>query len=901
MRSFRYLLSIVLFFCCFQMLWSQQKYVIVSPSEFRETLRPFVEWKRQTGFMVVECYVDTNSPDAIRQLLQSHYDRATLLNPAPSYVLLVGDVDRIGTFEGRHCPNSSFASISTDLYYVEYTGDSRPEAMLGRWSVADEDQLADVVVKTLRYERFLLPTRDYLNRALVVAGRETSTAGVNVPVLTNGHVDYVSRALRETSENIDTACFYNPDSENRLDTILSLLRQGRGLVSYTSHCIAEGWLHPSLDSRIIDTLSESFPSVYLNNCCLSSRFVEDCFGEHLLRKPQGGAVGVIGASSETLWNEDYYWAIGAKFPFSRTPVYNASLLGMFDRWLHRFDESLSCHAATLGQMLFAGNESVGQFESPYEDYYWEIYNILGDPSLMPYVGVPDPLPLSCEDVVIRGAGTLVVSTLPDALVAVVQDSVLLGVAVADSMGQAEVQFNHSALADTLCVTATLQNHIPAAVAVPVRHPAGAHLAITDYSVEVEDSATIHLVVTNVGDDTAFSHCVLTDEAGVCLDTVAPNASQSVLLRLPFVADTLPLFKTVVCISDAAGCYASIPVCCDVAVDYPLLQSVVVLDSSDTLVHTLSTGQSYSLHATFAARADSMQITIIEYPSLRKSHTICYDTLREGILPFRLDAGTRRFKVSISSFLGNWRRTYDSWMLVDAATETFESGDFSRFPWDTTALRPWILSQTQTHESHFSASSATITSRQTSRLSLPLYVIQDDTVSFWTRISSEEGHDRLYFYIDDQLQGYWSGISMWTLRSFPITQGRHLLTWRYGKDDSRNENQDCVWIDDIHFPLAMWDTLDASWDTTTVSLETPPAISPFVNVYPNPAGSQCHIAVSEEFAKASLRIYDMQGRCVANYATVPEILSLHPFRSGIYTLVFQNHQARLTRKLIIEKR
>ena len=896
MRSFRYLLSIVLFFCCFQILWSQQKYVIVSPLEFRETLRPFVEWKRQTGFMVAECYVDTNSPDAIRQILRSHYDNATLLNPAPSYVLLVGDVDRIGTFQGRHLPNNSFADISTDLYYVEYTGDTHPEVMLGRWSVTDASQLADVVAKTLRYERYLLPAHDYLNRALVVAGRETSTAGVNVPTLTNGHVDYVSRALRETNEDIDTACFYNPDSEDRLDTILSLLRQGRGVVSYTSHCTAEGWLHPTLDKYTIDTLSETFPSVYLNNCCSSSRFVEDCFGEHLLRKPQGGAVGVIGASNETLWNEDYYWAIGAKFPFSRTPVYNASLLGMFDRWLHRFDEPAACHAATLGQMLFAGNEAVAQFESPYVDYYWEIYNILGDPSLMPYVGVPDPLPLACANDVLRGATSMVVATLPHASVAVVQDTSLLGVAEADSLGNAEVLFSRPAFADTLWVTATLQNHVPATCAIPVCRPANARLAVTDYFIEVEDSATLFLVITNVGGDTAFSHCVTVVSETVCFDTLAPDASQSISLCVPFVPDVLPLFQTVVRFSDASGCYASMPMRGDVAIAYPELESVVLLDTAEVLTTTLEVGNAYSLWTTLKANADSLQIMLTEYPSLHKTFVSFSDTLHQGVLPFRLADDTRRVLVSISAHLGYWHRTYDSWLLVGKATETFESGDFSRFPWDTTALRPWLLSQTQTHLSDYSAASATISSRQTSRLSIPLFVLADDSVSFWTRISSEEGHDRLYFYIDDQLQGYWSGISMWTRRSFPISQGFHRLTWRYGKDDSRNENQDCVWIDDIQFPLALWDTLSDAWDTTTVAIEAPQSESPSVCIYPNPASHQCHIECSDP--QYYITLYDMCGRQVAYYRQVPSILNLTNFRNGIYTIVFQNQNTRVVKKLVV---
>lgn len=898
MRSFRYLLSIVLFFCCFQSLWSQQKYVIVSPSEFRETLHPFVEWKRQTGFLVKECYVDTNSPETIHQILQSHYDQATLLNPAPSYVLLVGDVDRLGTFAGRHQPNNSFEEIATDMYYVEFTGDSRPDAMLGRWSVANVSQLADVVEKTLRYERYQLLSHDYLRQSLVVAGRETSTVGVPVPILTNGQVNYVSRALREACEEMDTSCFYNPESENQLDTIVSLLREGRGVVYYTSHCIAEGWLHPSLDNDIIDTLSESFPAVYINNCCLSSRFVEDCFGEHLLRKAQGGAVGVIGASNETLWNEDYYWSLGAKFPFSRVPDYDANLLGMFDRWLHRYDEPKSIHAATLGQMLFAGNEAVAQFESPYGDYYWEIYNILGDPSLMPYVGEPESLLLSCDSDVVRGDASLSVSTLAGALVAVTQGDELLGVAVADSLGRAEVLFAHPATADSLCVTATLQNHIPLVVYLPVRRALCARLTVTDYSVEVRDSVTLRLVVTNVGGEPVIQHYVSVEDTLLQCDTLMPEASQSFLLRFPFVPDTIPLFGTMVRMIDAEECYASMQISADAPVDYPTLQSVVVRDSVENAVQILSANSNYNFRVGLSSYADSLKVVLTEFPSMRETRVTFSDTLRMGTLPFRLNDDTRRLKVTIASFLGRWHREYSYWMLTGSAVETFESGDFSRFPWDTSALRPWISTQSQAHEGDFSARSAVLSSRQTSRLSIPLFVLDDDTVSFWTRVSSEEGHDRLYFYIDDQLQGYWSGVSMWTKRSFPIEQGLHRLSWRYEKDDTRSENQDCIWIDDIHFPLALWDSLVDEWDTATSAIETPEPEELYVNIYPNPASGQCHVTLSDALKDASLTIYDISGRRVAAYRVAPSTLSLQPFRNGIYTLVFVNDNVITTKKLMV---
>ena len=128
-------------------------YLVVSRPLFRQTIQPLVEWKRMQGFEVVELYADTNDCDIIRDSIKNLYDHASSTHPAPTYVLLVGDVGHIGAFKGRHKPSSEFSSYYTDLYYGEYTDDYFPEAMVGRLSAADTHQLSLLVDKTLKYEQ----------------------------------------------------------------------------------------------------------------------------------------------------------------------------------------------------------------------------------------------------------------------------------------------------------------------------------------------------------------------------------------------------------------------------------------------------------------------------------------------------------------------------------------------------------------------------------------------------------------------------------------------------------------------------------------------------------------------------------------------------------------------------
>jgi len=92
------------------------KFVIVADPMFESQLQPFVEWKTKKGFTVVEAYTDDpnvgSSTTSIKAYLEGLYDAGTAADPAPSFVLFVGDVDQVPAFGGV----SSWHV--TDLYYV---------------------------------------------------------------------------------------------------------------------------------------------------------------------------------------------------------------------------------------------------------------------------------------------------------------------------------------------------------------------------------------------------------------------------------------------------------------------------------------------------------------------------------------------------------------------------------------------------------------------------------------------------------------------------------------------------------------------------------------------------------------------------------------------------------------
>ncbi len=486
-------------------------YLIVSPLKFREVLQPFIAWKRQEGFRVEEYYCESSNKEAIKSYLQQRYDNATPSHPAPLFILLAGDVQEIGVWNAQHNIEGLLVH-QTDLYYAEFTGDYLPDALIGRLSASDTATMRQIIDKTLSYERFMLADSSYLSRSLLVAGKEETEPA---PTVTNGQVNYLKSCIIEHDSQHDTICFYNPSSDTLGEAIEGHIRQGVGLINYTAHCIATSWLYPRISQYFFDTLpANGSLFIAVNNCCRANEIIGDCLGEHLLRKGGSGAVGVIGASNETLWNEDYYWSVGGEGNPSLFPQYHAGLEGAYDRLFHTHGTAPAEHAPTMGQMLTAGNWAVTASGSPYDAYYWEIYSLLGDPSLMPYIGIPDTQWLDV-DAVREGDVTIGVHGTPGASVAATWNDTLLGVCTLDGNGDGLMHTSRPVL-DTLLLTATAQFHRPLQAIITPSPYEGARLVVADVAVHdgdgvqaqqltLCDSATISATVRNVGEQPAIGH------------------------------------------------------------------------------------------------------------------------------------------------------------------------------------------------------------------------------------------------------------------------------------------------------------------------------------------------------------------------------------------------------------
>lgn len=355
----------------------RRTYVIVSDIVFKNTLQPFINHKKQQGYNVIVSYTNNssvgNTTASIKNYLKGLYESPAQGVAPPLYVLLVGDTEYIPTFNsGNHV---------TDLYYFEYTGDYLPEVMYGRFSASTNEQLQNIIEKTITYDCKEVPIPAYMKKTVLIAGNDAAhelTYG-------NGMVNYGSTYYFNSSNGITLYPYLQdePTGASYSQSIIQKVNDGVGFINYSAHGSPDRWVDPEINKTDIYNLSNNGKyGLWIGNCCETNRFEEvECFGEAVLRAKSKGGIGYIGASDYSYWSEDYYWSIGYRSSITANPTYNNNNLGAYDRFFHTHGESSDEWAITQGQILLAGNLAVQSSQSSRKQYYWEIYHLMGDPSL----------------------------------------------------------------------------------------------------------------------------------------------------------------------------------------------------------------------------------------------------------------------------------------------------------------------------------------------------------------------------------------------------------------------------------------------------------------------------------------------------------------------------------------
>jgi hypothetical protein len=817
------------------------KMVIITDTIFRKSLEPFFRWKTQKGYNLKVLYTEQagNTYSQLKDTLTKIYNASSATDPPPEYLLIVGDVNRVPTFT-----TAGGTSNVTDMYYGEFdgNGDYIPEILTGRLPVSDTAELNSVVKKIIQYEKFDFPESGvFLKKALVTAGNDT-----NFIKYMNGQVNYAVSNYLTKENKIDEFHFSYPASlEGTVrDSILKLINGGVSFINYSGHGSSDGWLYSKTGTsfylKYADVAKMTNRYMYpfvISNACRTAQFNNpNSLANKMVLAGGKGALGFIGCSNDSYWDEDFYWAVGPGTP-SVDVTYATTGPGAYDRLFHTHGEQPSDWYYSMGQVNFAGNLAVSASTSSRKKYYWETYNLVGDPSIMPVIGKPDTFNIVLPDTLPNGIRNLSLTIDPFAYMAVSHSDTLLDASFASPSGSVTLSLPEMKNDSTLIVI-TGQNRIPLIKKVYLSDVRKEFVNLT--SIEINDSVGDNNKRVDFGEffylNLTVSNLGLTEATGLYAKISSESETLSIQNDSIWIG-TLSAGSEIVLphhlgmtISGNTKDLASVTINLvlkdqktekhykyDVIVHAPELKIVsCILDDTSTgngnhiadpgetfdLVFRVSNVGSSSISGQFSVFSQDGGLTVLE-PSVKS-----------GIFKFGETTDIPiRAKISETLMSGSYFSvfsTLDCTPFLDSkeftfragkVRESFEASSFNVFPWINVSAFPWVIESSDPYDGIISARSGTITHNGSTSLIMRTVFPAPDSIQFFYKTSTETGYDFFSFLINDVEVLKKSGEKDWTRAILPVSAGINKLEWSYRKDNSVSEGSDCAWIDMIDFTKA----------------------------------------------------------------------------------------------------
>ncbi|MBN1755768.1 T9SS type A sorting domain-containing protein [bacterium] len=405
------------------------KMMVICPEYYQDELEPWLQWRKAVGYQV---YLSTpeslgGTASAIKTSLDALYD----FRGGIDYLVIVGDVDDVPTFltGGSDSP--------TDIDYGCVDGDDYvPDMLIGRISVENSTQLIELAQRIIDYEQFNYTDSAFAGRYLFGTTDDSYNHDMVHTVHTYVRDNYLA-PLGIGYLELDGPVSTEAD-------VLYALNDGYAYYYYYGHGWEGGLASPPLTTGGLSSLTndQKFPFIVGNACSTNDFTLPTSFGEALLRQANAGAIGYIGGSASTYWDPDSVWEIETFRAFLQDSV--ASVMGQ-------------CYLALLEVMV--------SFPS-FGHYFFDVYNLIGDPSTRLWAGIPKQLEIEAPPAYILGGGvpleigiTSAGAPLPNAIVCLLwSDSAL--VAATDALGEAVFELP-AMEPDTILITATAFGYVPA--------------------------------------------------------------------------------------------------------------------------------------------------------------------------------------------------------------------------------------------------------------------------------------------------------------------------------------------------------------------------------------------------------------------------------------------------------
>ena len=338
---------------------NSEGYLIIVDDDFYEEIQPFVTQKESKGYVVTTTKTSDIPGGVTKENIHSYIEDAyDNWNVPPAFVLLVGDTPQIPTYTG------SASYTEADLYYVTVDGsDYFPDIYIGRFPGSQESHIEAMVDKTVYYEKGVFDSYEWIKKAAFIASSDQGQMAEQT------HNYVIDNYLDPNGYICDK--IYQASGGSTSD-IYDSLNSGRSLCIYSGHGSPNGWSCVPFDQNDVRNLENEgiYPFVCSHACSTNTFGDSECFGETWLREQDKAAVAFWGASASTLWDED-----------------DILEKAMFQSW---WEDDLDWIGGMTDMALLYLYENYSG--GGYTQYYFEAYNVNGDPSLKIWINNPSNPP-----------------------------------------------------------------------------------------------------------------------------------------------------------------------------------------------------------------------------------------------------------------------------------------------------------------------------------------------------------------------------------------------------------------------------------------------------------------------------------------------------------------------------
>ena len=821
-----------------------------------------------------------NSLDNVKNFINDVYEN---WDPVPAGVLLMADYGSDdNTITSKTYPHPYEGTYITDNYYADYTGNDLPDFVFARMTGRNSAEFETMVKKFIDYERTPPTDADFYDSPITALGWQTErwfqicseTVGgymknvlgknpvrINAVYAGNPNTDPWSTATN-TSQVVN---YFGPDGQAYIPAspselggwsggsasdVVNALNAGAFILQHRDHGSESGWGEPGFGMSNISQLNnvDKIGHIFSINC-LTGRFnvAGECFAEKMHRYTNGGALSLTAATqvSYSFVNDAYVWGVYDNMWPDFMPDYGGNDIASRD-FLPAFGNASGKYFLSYTNW---------PYNSDSKQITYRLFHHHGDAFNTVYTEVPQEMSIAYSDVLICGNDAIEIDAEEGALVGFSVDGVLIGVGEATGTANpipVEIQDPGTIIK----VVITKQNYFRHVGYIEVIAPDGPYIVKSGF--EIDDASGNNNGQVDYGEDILLNFSIKN------LGTILASD----------IEVTINSEDEYITITDNEESYGDVDVNEEVTHDgaFAFTVAEMVPDNHKISFSFSATNGDETWESSFSidayapileilemtitevngngnGRIDAGEDALINIEIANTGHAVSpdgianlissseYITINTSAFDFAtIDNGASiiaEFAISTSEDTpigavvtvtnsveaGQFTQSKDFHFSVGLIVEDWESGDFLQFDWAGSGNADWVIDNTVQYEGENSAKSGNISDGQSSSLSLGYEVIANDQISFFYKVSSESGYDKLKFYIDGSEMGSWSGEVDWSEASYDVTAGNHVFKWTYSKDGSVNGGADAAWVDFIILPPMLLPSANAGDDAGICQPET----------------------------------------------------------------------------------